>query len=358
MKFSLYILFTIFSAHLIAQPTIGPEALVQLGESVPTHFFNISEQEWNSGISGEDVEWDYSSLPVGPGCDYLAMDPAESPYFDSFPDSDVFFLCTQEDGSGVASVQYTYYNIENNAFQLAGNVTISAGNPSYDSIFTVFTDPLDVGTFPYNYKDETEDTFSARVSTYTSTINIFAVQSGTSTHVVDSYGTLTTPAGTFPNAMRVKRTELAETVLPGIPFPTFQESYRYTWYAENEKGVILNLDSLVTKDFSGNVVLETFNGNYRMDPPTSTSTKTIAEVEWSVYSTANQIEIQLTDSKDYAITVYDMRGSVVQYTILEQSNNRQVLQLEGSVTDGIYYISLRHQQSGKTLSKGLFLSAN
>ena len=354
MRLLLWVAFLCLVLNINAQPTIGADAIVEVGEEEPTTFLAFTEQTWESGISGMDVSWDYSGLSMGDNCDYVALDPAESPYFDSFPDSDIYFVCSFSDAMGQASEFHTFYNIEGSILQLAGNVTVSISNPSFDIIYTVYTDPIDWGTFPYTFEDMSEDDFEARVTTYLGNQTIFINQTGTSTQEVDSYGTLTTPAGTFENTIRVKRVELAENTIPGVPFGSPQESYRYTWYAENENGVILNLDSIVVKDFSGTVQSTSYNGSYRIMGPTATAIKEIEGVELSVYPNpaTEALNVEMLNISDYDVKIFSSHGKVLPYSILNAYDSQLRLQLDPQhFPKGIYVLRLLPKEGDKIISK-------
>jgi len=358
MKILLYTILFITSINLIGQPTIGSEAIVTIGEEEPTVFLAIDEQNWTSGLKGQNIMWDYSTLSTGEECDYIALNPLESPYFDSFPDSDIYFMCTFSDSQGQLVEQHTFYEVQGNTLQLAGNVSISISNPSFDSIFIVYTDLLDWGTFPYSYEDMTEDSFEARVTSYIGNQTIVAIQSGTSTHEVDSYGTLTTPAGTFENTLRVKRVELAENSIPGIPFTSPQESYRYTWYGENENGVLLNLDSIVIKDFNGNIVNTNYAGSYRIAGPTMTSTTSILQEDLTIYPnpTTEEINVNLSNISNYTIKIYSVNGEELPFSIESSTDNSCKLKVpDGNLNHTIYYLRIIDKEGLTKISKPVFL---
>ncbi len=359
MKTILYIFLCISTMNLIAQPTINSDAIVQLGEEESTTFLPIQTQNWNSGMSGQNINWDYSSLSMGDVCDYIAMDPMNSPYFDSFPDSDIYFVCTFDDSQGFTTEQHTFYQVEGDILQLAGNVSISISNPAFDSIFIVYTDFLDSATFPYSYEGNSEDTFEARITSYLGDQIIVAIQEGTSTHEVDSYGSLTTPSGIFENTLRVKRIELAENSIPGIPFSSPQESYRYTWYAEGENGVILNLDSIVIKDFTGNVQSTELTGSYRTMGPTSTETLSSLKKNITIYPNPTQEEIfvELPNLSDYQLDIYSVQGEKIAFTVTESTDNSKRIKLSDSkLSNGIYFIRISDNQNNTKLSKAILVN--
>lgn len=358
MKIILYTLFFITSINLIGQPTVGPDAIVGLGEEEPTVFLGIQEQNWTSGTSGENIMWDYSNLTSGEMCDYLAQDPMESPYFDSFPDSDIYFKCTFADSDGQLVEQHTYYTVDGNTLQLAGNVSISISNPSFDSIFIVYTDLLDWGTFPYSFEDMTDDSFEARITSYIGNQIILAIQNGTSTHEVDSYGTLTTPSGTYNNTLRVKRIELAENSIPGIPFSSPQESYRYTWYGENENGVLLNLDSIVIKDFNGNILNTTYSGSYRVAGPTMTSTTSIPKDDLSIYPnpTTEEINVEYPDLSNCSIKFYAVDGRELSFSIVSSTHNSCKIKIDhGNMNHTVGYLRITDKEGFTKVTRPIYL---
>ncbi|MDF1698528.1 MAG: T9SS type A sorting domain-containing protein [Saprospiraceae bacterium] len=358
MKTIMCTLLSFFVLTSIAQPTINSSAIVGLGESEPTQFINLSNTNWNSGTHGPNQIWNFSMFMGGQECDYSGLASVDSPYFDSFPDSDVYFICSFEDSQGFTSKNHTFYQIDGDNFRLAGAVSLSIDNPSFDSVYIVYTDLLDWGTFPYSYEDLTEDSFEARVTTYAGNQIISAIQSGMSSHEVDSYGTLTTPAGTFKNTLRVKRIEMAENAIPGIPFTSPQESYRYTWYAEDEKGVILNLDSIVIKDFNNNIISTEYSGSYRIEGPTTTSTseKVINELLVSPNPGFDQIKIDHQGISNYDIYIYSLDGKRQEYSIKSESQNSKTILLDRSQTlSGLYFIRMNNTSNGKVSTTSILL---
>lgn len=354
----IFIFLLLPSLHLISQPTITANVIVNVGEAEPTMFFPANSMTWESGSEGENQTWNFGNLASGDACSFLGIDPVDSPYYDSFPESDIYFICTYVGIDGYTTENHTYYNLNNDILQLAGNVSKSITNPNFDSIFIVYTDPLDWGTFPYSFQDQTNDNFEARVTSYNGNQTIHAMQSGTSTQQVDSYGKLITPSGIFENTLRVKRIEIAENSIPGVPFSTSQESYRYTWYAQNEKGVILNLDSIVVKDFSGNPITTNYAGSYRIQGPTMTSTYSPLENAISIYPNPAiaYINIDIKNISNYDINIYSIDGDKIPFSIGSENENTTRIELNSKhFTDNLYLINIIDRRTGKKITRKLIV---
>lgn len=316
-KLTYFLSFFVLPCSLMAQVEITSAAAIQIGESEPTTYIDFSNQAFDSGPSGELKEWMYAHLPASMNtCSDTGLDPNDSEFRDSFPTSTVYFICRSKSIDGEETENHTFYRLDGNSFELVGNVTLSITDPDFDSIFVVYTDPILWASFPYTYLSEATDDFSATITAYAGAQKLVSLQEGTTVHKADGYGTVITPAGTFSNALRVKRTEIATNSIVGIPLTTGQESFRYTWYAEGEKGVVLNLDSIVIKDFTGNVVNTTYAGNFRSRGPMTSSIPHINK-QSAMWVYPNPVADRLIIDKSPAysgpvdLTLFDARGTKV-----------------------------------------------
>ena len=204
----------------------------------------------------------------GDTCFYEILDPELSAFRDSFPQSNVYFICTTTSADGEKVENHTFYISNSNEVILEGNVSLSISDPDFDSIFIVYHDPQINFSFPYTFEKTHEDDFRAVITSYfTGQAPLVTIQEGTITTTADAYGTVITAAGEFKNAMRIYREEVAENSIPGISFTTPQESHRYTWLAEGENYLALNLDQIIVRDFMDNIISESYAGFYRKRPP-------------------------------------------------------------------------------------------
>ena len=252
-----------------SQNPLGEDIWIDIGESETVQLLDMNAGNFESGAIGPDVSWDFSNLPLDENvCMYDAMPISLSPYQDRFPNADMFYVCEITTGGSDRAEVHTFYSKSGNTVSFEGTATISINVAEFDSIFLQYQDPPTFLRFPISYQDSHSDDYMGTLTTFADqdlTINI----EGTVTSTADSYGSLTTPAGTFNDCIRIKRTELESITVPGIPLSTTQESYRYTWASSNENYLLLNMDSLVTKDFTGNAVATTYAGMYRSKGPST-----------------------------------------------------------------------------------------
>jgi len=115
---------------------------------------------------------------------------------------------------------YTYYT---------ANSTKLIYNGSHDpntSLLLVYSNPEDQMQYPFTYGNSFSDTYQV---TFVNGGNTY-LRKGTTTVTADGYGTLTTPAGTFSNVLRV---HYVSNYTDSSQFGTFPSSTdEYRWYME------------------------------------------------------------------------------------------------------------------------------
>jgi len=133
------------------------------------------------------------------------------------------------DGSGNG----TYVSATANAFQIRGN--------RLGGTDMVYSDPEDYQRAPFTYNDTYTDAFSV---TYTNGATFY--RTGTTTALADGWGTLKTPAGTFANTLRVKRTSTYRDSIVGIGVVFNITLVTYLWYNPGVRDFLMNQAALTT----------------------------------------------------------------------------------------------------------------
>jgi hypothetical protein len=182
------LLTTLFTAWAHAQPILQANVLPQIGDSyqiAAADTFGISE-----GFAGSNQNWNLSTLsPIGDTqrIQYHIVAPGGTPYVTNFPTANV---STKIDAD---TVRYAYFRAQSDQLSFWGTASLG--------LKQVYSDPDVRLKFPTHFNESSLDTFN-----YTTDFGagIVTKTKGLRTTTYDGYGSLTTPLGTFPNAMRIK----------------------------------------------------------------------------------------------------------------------------------------------------------
>ena len=340
-----------------AQSPVGQDVWIDIGESETVQLLDLDAGSFDSGATGTNVSWNFSDLPLDTDvCMYEAMPMNLSPFQDRYPNADMFYVCEISVGGTERAEVHTFYSKAGNTVSFEGTATISINVSEFDSIFLQYMNPLTFLQFPITYQDSYTDDYTGTLTTFADQ-NIVIEIEGTATSTVDSYGSLITPAGTFDDCLRIKRTEMETVMVQGIPVLTEQESHRYTWTSANENYLLLNMDSLVTKDFLGNTVATTYAGMYRSRGP-STSTfdvnKLIQDIKVFPNPIQNWVNIEFPSRINFPseFIITDMQGKVFVHTNTNKSNR---LQLDMSqFPQGTYILHFNIEGGRNKMSLPLF----
>ena len=177
------------------------------------------------GPDGTDVTWDLSGnkkVEAKTRLTYEACPDADG--CDLFPEAD--HIRSVENGLGMKTPGY---------MQLTDDAYARIGNVGTDGIVYQMEGVDVMLKFPMLYQNEFTSSFESYIPQVIS-------ESTDKTVVMDGYGTLITPAGTFPNTMRFKVTQATRLVLPPNPHgPNVQDAYvtTYIWVNKDYKAEFL-----------------------------------------------------------------------------------------------------------------------
>jgi hypothetical protein len=215
-----------------------------------------------AGPSGANVNWDFSAYTVpNASTSTSKVCPGESNCF-RFPNANRIDIPSLAESFSFTSMSDTE----------ASTVGMYAG-PMYGDVTMTYTDPLIDFKFPITYLQQFTDTY--QFNSVSGSIGN-STETGQVDYIVDAYGTIKTPAGTFSNVLRIKRMRTA-TQTPG-PFTYTNESYMWV---SPVNGIVFN--------FAINTF--TFNG-------TTNVTKSVSYPEAGSLSTVD------LDSKKEQISIY------------------------------------------------------
>lgn len=163
------------------------------------------------GAAGANETWDVSKLPFN------------APIFGTFESCNVFNGCTAFPGATTAynyAGTFVYYQTTANSLSVQGF--------SNGSSRTFYSNPEDCLRFPFAYGESFVDEFASSYDVPGGTY----FRTGVDSISADAWGTLITPAGTFPNTLRVKMiSTFVDSGKVGVTqdFVDYK-SYTYYWY--------------------------------------------------------------------------------------------------------------------------------
>ncbi|MEM7369225.1 MAG: T9SS type A sorting domain-containing protein [Bacteroidota bacterium] len=337
------VLLFLFVLPGIAQPTITKDVVFELGSSAPIQF---ADGYFQPGIAGENVTWDVSSIPTtGDSWTWNALDPATTAFADSFPSANLAFPFPMGD----TAENLTYYRQEEDSLFFLGAASSNIGGGG-ETFFNILEEDPDLAVqFPFTYLSSHTDTYKGINWVEFGGMRVKQFRSATTQRVVDGHGTLTTPFGTFPNAVRVKTTEsVTDSLFFVVPVLSTQEITRYTWYAEGEAYILLHMDSIaqINPGFT-NVVFSSF---YRSGEVTTSMDEKHQAEKWqlAVYpnpaSDAMTISTGLPISGPIVLSLHNMVGQEILQEKLTHLQSPQHLSLLG-LQPGSYLLRL-HTEEG------------
>jgi len=188
----------------IAQPTI---TLQDVTPAIGSTVLTVNGPHIEPGPGGADQTWDFSGMTAQSTNERTCLAPEGLPESESFPDAThVWFF--QSSGQ-----QYTYTAYSGNTIDEIGFYSLGQNA----TIHTTYTDPLSQPVFPLNYGDTFSDSFENQtlneVDLGQTNLLFVNEEVGTYEAVVDGYGTLITPMGTYEDVLRIYiETEIDWTV--------------------------------------------------------------------------------------------------------------------------------------------------
>jgi len=249
-----------------AQITITQVDFISIGDTIINAYDTIPPVGLSVGGTGSQT-WDFTSLQI----DYLDttayVDPSTTTNGSDFPSSNL---------SGEAGGFSTYFTSTASSVTFDGIAGDLFGNSNIMSV--VYNPPQVAMVFPTtngtNYQDTTAFDFRFAGSQIGVAVDsISNKHTGYLTSTIDAYGTIITPAGTFPVLRQYTMEILIDTifiqsaiftggqwVMPdsatlGFPNPTIDTTYNYSWLANGENYPVVEME---TDAPGGNVISANF----------------------------------------------------------------------------------------------------
>jgi len=213
-----------------AQPTISNMLIMPVGSSYTS--LNDSTMGVSSGGSGANQTWNYGAvIPTIPNNSVAQTSilPSSAPYqADSFPGADIVI----NDGGA----QYAYYHLNGNDAYLMGLY-----GPA-NSLFVYYQNTEQQTQNPITYTNTFTDAFARHY-----TVSGFETDgSGSITATADAYGTLITPAGNYPNCLRIMFHQIDVDTFLLTSTTTTTETYSWLWFNGTDFAPLFRIDSVIS----------------------------------------------------------------------------------------------------------------
>ncbi len=193
------------SVTALAQPSLtGANTNPTVGEIFSTKTTTIGV---TPGSAGANQTWNLTGLGAGTSVTVNAVSVASTPSAASFPGANIAFY----DGSS-----YSYANNTSAS-------SINHGNTAGGVLFS-YSNPETILSFPVNYNNVSTDSWQCIFTN----ASITFTRVGTTTVTADGYGTVTTPANTYSNTMRLHFVQTYTDV--STSFTITYTNNEYIWY--------------------------------------------------------------------------------------------------------------------------------
>ena len=228
---SLFVTTLLFSSLAFSQITINAEDVLSLTGKSFTQEGTLSESiQVTPGMAGANQSWDLSAIPMDSSVSitWTFETPENTPYGDDFPEAN-FVQVFAFDTLGISIANYNYAKVSNSEFISVGDVSITSFLGMADTTFESFSDTT--ALFPLSYQKswsevsrDTTDFFGTMEVTVDST-----------EYLVDAWGTVTVPAGSF-ECLRIRTTDNSTgfTMVNGFPIDSTDfSSVSYIWMSKD-----------------------------------------------------------------------------------------------------------------------------
>ena len=306
---------TTLSLETIAQPSLTHAS----NSPVVGDKFDLRNSNYVSpGSAGASQTWNLSAMSTTAAItNYTAVTVASTPSASSYPSANV---------SVIDPSSYIYYNTSTSAWLNYG--VISGG------VVFSYSNPETYLNYPFNYTNSFVDAWAC---TFTSGLTFY--RTGTSTVTADGWGTVTTPAGTFNNVMRVHLKQVYKDSSFSFPIINYVND-EYLWYRPGTHYPVAAVYSFTT----GTSV--STSGAYLNNVLTGISENTSLVNSITVFpnpvSQYLNLSCNLEAGKTTELFIYNGTGQMVKhFSALETSVGENKFKLEVSgLASGIYYLQI------------------
>lgn len=306
----------------------------------------------NVGSAGANQTWSYTSeqFPGGQITAYTVVDPAGTPAASDFPGAHHAWY-SQEDTMAL----YQYFKYNSSELSYMGMAFVG------DSISLLQSNPPErLLVFPAAYNSSWQNNTSSR----TGTPGEFEwVDSTVSTSLIDAWGTITIPSGTY-SCLRVKENKVYYTmsyVYGMLIYADTTSEISYSWFAENTGFLasITSLDNETDDDFSlaGDITIRT-NGDVAIGDEQNLSVQSfeLKQNYPNPFNPSTTIEYTLAQGENVELAVYNQLGQKVAglFKGPQDAGLHAVTWNAQGFASGVYFYQLK-TGSGRQITKKLLL---
>jgi hypothetical protein len=215
-------------------------------------------------------------------------------------------------------------------------------DPGGDNEFFIhYTDAVKLMQYPFSYNDTYSDT---HYSSYTAAEGMETHENGTITVTADAWGSVTTPAGTYSNTLRVKSVrDYTDSVWMSGMF-LYANAYTetdYDWYTATSHTPVFSISQ--TGDGS--------SATYRTDAVGISDNVTLSQISIFPNPASHSIHVRLPETciENTQINVISLTGR--QLLQLEKTGCRQFSADISALAPGVYFLSVKNSWRTVTTSK-------
>lgn len=304
----------------IAQPSLtGTAVNPTIGESFT---YTTCTTYFNQGPAGANQTWNFSTSTGTTSGVSSCVSVSSTPSGSSFPSANIAF-------NNAAGSNYSYQKTSATAYQNYGNVTSSG-------IVMSYSNPEDFLRFPFTYNNTYNDPWSC---TFVNSGYTF-YRTGATSITADGYGTLTTPAGTFTNVLRVHMVQTyQDSAYVGMPYVILYTNDEYMWYVNGTHAALA-----ATFSFTANG--STSQSSFYLGAPSGidniSNILTSLEVFPNPASDLIKINYNLTENKKVELCLFNTLGEKIHNSQTEegiQGTNTSELNI-AELPEGIYFAQI------------------
>jgi hypothetical protein len=298
-----------------------------------------TESELDPGPAGPDVSWDFTGLGNTYTADYTMYPAEDTPGFDLFPGSSLGWVGNIE---GIGDIN-GFYSFDDGDLYAHGTYSEASGQ-----VISIINDnPHLLYHSPMNYLD----TDSSEYSGVTSLGEFFQLNfNGTYKYVVDAYGDVTTPFGSFENSLRVKVTnvENADSQIE----PT-EVSAEYYWFVPEYPVavMVISINETFTKGQSDGIE---YSNTYLSEYSFITEVIELDSPKFSFYPNPAKTDITFTADfeKQATLTIYSADGRRIENRSFFKNEKIDI----SSLVPGFYIAEVIYD--GNVYARKQFIKAN
>jgi hypothetical protein len=284
------------------------------------------------GAGGTNQTWDYSQL-LSHTEDIISYIPAAST-----PNASKFATSTVAEHSQ-NNDSYDYYTVNGTGVFLDSYIGQLFADPTgllpiSNSSFGKFDPPLKELSFPVTYGSTWNSSYSQHQTIATPGSAYDSVRVGGSLalkNVVDAWGTLTTPLGPYPNALRIvsymTTTEAVQVSTLGFWIPLFSNhtyDTTYTWWADG--AIVLSLSATRTPTGTDSQANGPYHASYTGVLITDLSDTYIPGLTLALYPNPIDEQFNLSGVSN-VISIRDVTGKGIGFKALKEAEGVWTVQL-------------------------------